>query len=106
MDLRERAVNMLISVEEREIVSWLDHPCTRYFKLALKADLEEMKEFWCEGGYTVDGDAMNTVQRNAEAVGKAGAVQDVLETIEGLKDERKRSIEESTSDTSGLYDFS
>ena len=106
MDQRERAINMLLSVDEGEISNWLNHPCTRYFRLALKADLEEMKQYWCDGMYTVEGDAMNTVQRNAEALGKAGAVEDILETLEGIIDERQRNVEETASDSSRLYDFS
>ena len=61
---------------------WQSHPGTQAYLRKLYEDRDSIKEGWANGEYTtesIDG----TVQLNSKNIGKAEAIQEMIEYIEG-----------------------
>lgn len=62
------------------INDWLSHPCTEMLLLYLGASYETIKDHWANGSFTRES-MEGTCQKNAEEIGRAGALLDVIEVI-------------------------
>lgn len=85
----QRSDSLLDTVGKLEAHSWLNHPCTKALALRLEGDLRCIIEEWMAGVHT-DSSAYGTAQKNAEAIGKLQAI----EQIQYIIDEMGQSIYE------------
>jgi len=99
MALSKKSIEeLLISIDEGEIVSWLEHPCTVLLKRFIEYELGDLKDSWLNGAFTGEGGA-ETVQLNARALGIGQGQDSVLTTIENLIHMRKEIINDNPNRT-------
>lgn len=78
-----RSDSLLDTVGKLEAQSWLNHPCTKAFLLTIEGDLRQIIEQWMAGVHT-DSSAYGTAQKNAEALGKLQAMDQLRYRIEEI----------------------
>jgi uncharacterized protein YukE len=75
----------LDGVSAEEAIAWHSHACTQSLLASLEGDLDGIVTMWVGGGYSNEDSIDATSQLNAKARGMAEALEDVIKTIEEIK---------------------
>lgn len=81
---RKNVEEALDVVDLQESQAWLKHPCTQALRNAIQADMVGILNVWLDSGYSDEKSVDATAQCDAKARGMAQVLDDILETVEQI----------------------
>ena len=81
-----KSLRLLDEVTSDQCKEWYMHPCTQALVNGLEGDISGVVLTWLGGGYSKEDSSDVTAQRSAKARGIAQAINDMLDSINNIRD--------------------